>query len=99
MPSRKPDIRSFSPEALTEHMLGMGEKAFRAKQVYEWLWRKGATDFASMTNLSVPLREKLAEEFDFVHMQLVEEQVRRAHPHRFAFDGVHLLASGVQPGL
>ena len=88
MPSRKPDIRSFSPEALTEHMLGMGEKAFRAKQVYEWLWRKGATNFASMTNLSVPLREKLAEEFDFVHMQLVEEQVSSDRTIKCAFQSL-----------
>ena len=88
MPSRKPDIRSFSPEALTEHMLGMGEKAFRAKQVYEWLWRKGATDFSSMTNLSVPLREKLADEFDFVHMKLVEEQVSSDRTIKCAFQSL-----------
>ncbi len=40
-----------------------GEKAFRAKQVYEWLWKKGAYEFSDMTNLSLELREKLEERF------------------------------------
>lgn len=43
----------------------MGEKPFRAKQVSDWLWRKGAHDFDSMTNLSKDLRERLKENFIF----------------------------------
>lgn len=41
----------------------MGEPAFRAKQVYEWLWAKSCTDFDEMSNLSKSLREKLKEQF------------------------------------
>lgn len=41
----------------------MGEKAFRAKQVYEWLWQKSCTSFDEMSNLSKPLREKLRAHF------------------------------------
>jgi 23S rRNA (adenine2503-C2)-methyltransferase len=41
----------------------MGEKKFRAKQVYEWLWQKQAMSFADMTNLSKELRQRLGEEF------------------------------------
>ncbi len=41
----------------------MGEPAFRAKQVYEWLWAKSCTDFDEMSNLSKVLREKLKEQF------------------------------------
>jgi 23S rRNA (adenine2503-C2)-methyltransferase len=43
----------------------MGEKPFRAKQVYEWLWLKQARDFESMSNLSKPLRASLEENFTF----------------------------------
>ena len=41
----------------------LGEKPFRAKQIYSWLWKKSAVDFDEMTNLSKELREKLKEHF------------------------------------
>lgn len=41
----------------------MGEPAFRAKQVFEWLWAKSSTEFDEMSNLSKSLREKLKEQF------------------------------------
>jgi len=39
----KIDIRSLSLEALQEHFIRMGEKSFRAKQIYEWLWKNRAS--------------------------------------------------------
>ena len=50
-----PELESFFDE--------MGEKKFRAKQVYEWLWLKHATSFADMTNLGKDLRQQLGEHF------------------------------------
>lgn len=44
-------------------MASMGEKSFRARQIYEWLWQKGAQSFDDMTNLSKDLRTRLNEEF------------------------------------
>jgi len=61
----KPDIRSLSREEILSWAEEEGEKKFRANQIYEWLWQKGARDFSAMTNLSKVLREKLAEKFDF----------------------------------
>jgi len=60
----KKDIRLLSKEDLVGVFAEMGEPKFRAKQVYEWLWQKGATSFIEMTNLSKPLREKLKEAFE-----------------------------------
>ena len=57
------DIRKLTREDLTEWFLAHGEKKFRAKQVYEWLWKRGAHSFDEMTNLSKGLREKLRAEF------------------------------------
>ncbi len=57
------DIRQLSLELLTSILLEMGEKKFRAKQIYEWLWKKSAHSFAEMTNLSLALREKLEAQF------------------------------------
>jgi len=39
------DIRSLSLEQLTSELILLGERPFRAKQVYEWLWKKGARSF------------------------------------------------------
>lgn len=59
----KTDIRNLSLEDLKKRFLDLGEKAFRANQVYEWLWKKSAFSFDEMSNLSKPLREKLNELF------------------------------------
>lgn len=57
------NIRSLTYPELEVFFLQMGEKKFRAKQVWEWLWQKGAQSFADMTNLSKDLRQKLGENF------------------------------------
>ena len=55
----KIDIRSLNYKELQEEMTRIGEKAFRGKQIYEWLHVKLADSFQEMTNLSRSLREKL----------------------------------------
>ena len=57
------NIRDLSKEELLRYFEEMGEKKFRAQQVYEWLWTKHARSFADMTNLSKELRQKLGENF------------------------------------
>lgn len=59
------DIRDLSIEELTELFKELGEPAFRAKQVHQWLWQKGALSFEEMSNLPKSLREKLQENFSF----------------------------------
>lgn len=57
------NIRHFNYEQIEDYFLNINEKKFRAKQVYEWLWKKHAHSFDDMTNLSKELRNKLSEEF------------------------------------
>lgn len=57
------DIRKMNAEQLKNAMVKLGEKPFRAKQVHEWLWKRSATSFEDMTNLSKDLRAKLEEAF------------------------------------
>ena len=59
----KQDIKSLTLEELTEAIRQMGDKPFRAKQIYQWLHQKLVADFDEMSNLSKPLREKLKEQF------------------------------------
>lgn len=72
---KKQDIRKLSPQALKTYFEEMGEKAFRAKQVYEWLWKKSAHSFDSMTNLSLSLREMLKENFELNPVVVHEAQL------------------------
>ncbi|MDT3404485.1 23S rRNA (adenine2503-C2)-methyltransferase [Mucilaginibacter terrae] len=70
----KIDIRSLSLEALQQHFTAMGEKAFRAKQVYEWLWKKSCFSFEDMSNLSKDLRQKMADLFTINHVVINNSQ-------------------------
>lgn len=63
MKSDKQNIRHLSLPALQQYFNTIGEKPFRAKQVYEWLWQKHAGSFEAMTNLSKQLRSSLEEHF------------------------------------
>ena len=57
----KIDIKSLNLEELTGFIVKNGEKAFRAKQVYQWLHVKQVDTFDEMTNLSKAFREKLEQ--------------------------------------
>ena len=65
MSTTKTDIRGLSQDALIAFFEQHGEKAFRAKQVYQWLWQKSAASFEEMTNLSKETRALLDEHFEF----------------------------------
>lgn len=71
----KKDIRSLSVDELKIEMESIGEKAFRAKQVYEWLHTKLADSFEEMTNLSKDLREKLDGAYRIPSVKMLERQV------------------------
>jgi 23S rRNA (adenine2503-C2)-methyltransferase len=55
----KKDILSYNLDKLTDEISFLGEKRFRAKQIYEWLHVKNATDFNEMTNIPLSFRIKL----------------------------------------
>ena len=57
----KTDIKSLTLPGLKEYVSQLGEPAFRAGQIFDWLHNKRVLDFGEMTNLSAALREKLAE--------------------------------------
>ncbi|HVG42119.1 MAG TPA: hypothetical protein VM888_10960 [Chitinophagaceae bacterium] len=74
MKSGAANIRHLSLEQLIAYFEELGEKKFRAKQVYEWIWKNGATGFEAMTNLSKELRTKLTEHFSFPALQVETTQ-------------------------
>ncbi len=82
---KKKDIRQLSFEGLINEMALLGEKSFRAKQIYEWLWKKRAIHFDQMTNLSKELRNKLSENYDIHAISLSEAQYSSDKTIKIAF--------------
>lgn len=68
------DIRKETTEQLTRFLVERGEKAFRTKQIQEWLWQKSAIDFDSMSNLSLQTRELLKSNFDILPIRIHQQQ-------------------------
>lgn len=58
------DIRLLNFQELEQQLLEAGEQKFRAKQIWQWIWQKGARSFEEMTNLSVELRQFLSLHFE-----------------------------------
>lgn len=73
--SIKKDIRSLSLEELAQELKVFGEPAYRAKQVYDWLWNKRAIHFSDMSNLSLGFREKLNEHFSINAVEIHDLQI------------------------
>jgi 23S rRNA (adenine2503-C2)-methyltransferase len=71
------DFRTLSLEDIKTYLETTGEKPFRAKQIHEWLWQKGAGSFDEMTNLSRDLRNKLKEEFVINSLVVDTKQVSK----------------------
>ena len=97
------DIRELKLAELEDFFKGIDEKSFRAKQVYDWLWKKHMTGFDQMTNLSHSLRDQLSLNFYFRALQLITTQVSSDGTRKYGFktsdnliiEGV-LIPSGVR---
>ena len=73
----KKDICSLSYEEMKKEVEQLGEKSFRAGQIYEWVHVKLAEHFDEMTNLSKPLRERLKEEYEIPEVKMLERQISK----------------------
>ena len=71
----KTDIKSLDYDELKDFFVSIGEKPFRAKQVYQWMHENLADGFEEMTNLSKNLREKLAETCEYTCLENVQTLV------------------------
>ncbi len=73
----KKDLRSMLPEEIGEYLASIGEKSFRAGQIFKWV-SAGAKGFDEMSNLSLKLREKLSEDFFLDMPTIAKKQVSAA---------------------
>ena len=72
--SQKTNLIGLSRDQLTAEMASIGEKPFRAKQLWHWLYNRGETDFLKMTSISKVMQERLAERY-VVRRPLVEREL------------------------
>ncbi len=90
------DIKTLDFQQLKDWVNSIGEKDFRAKQIYKWLWNKNVNDFDQMTDLSKKLRALLKENFEIRPISVFSQQKSKDGTIKYAFklhDG--LLIEGV----
>ncbi len=82
----KIELTNLSKEELTSEIVKIGEKAFRAKQLWQWIYFRGVTDFNEMSNLSLALRQKLQENFTITRPKIVAEQISIDKTHKWLLE-------------
>lgn len=75
MTLKKENIRNLTIDELTTSIAAIGEKKFRAKQIFEWLWKKNASTFDEMSSLSLALREQLENNYYIDKIKVEEQQI------------------------
>ncbi|PXV89506.1 23S rRNA (adenine2503-C2)-methyltransferase [Lachnotalea glycerini] len=71
------DIKSLNMEQLKDEIVSIGDKAFRAKQIYDWLHVKLAESFDEMSNIPVSLRERLKLTYEIINVSSIEIQTSK----------------------
>ena len=87
------DIRDLTLAELRAELEAMGEKPFRAAQVFEWLYKKKAASFDEFTNLAKPLRDKLSARFAIRGLEVADKRESTDGTTKFLFrlgDGEHV---------
>lgn len=82
----KTELLGLSKEEIAEQISKLGEKPFRAKQLWQWLYYHGVSDFEKMTSFSKDLRAKLAENFTITRPKIVTEQISVDKTHKWLLE-------------
>ena len=82
----KMSIYSIRLDQLEEYMISIGEKKFRAKQIYDWLYKKRVTDCSEMKNIPKSLQEKLKDEFEITTLNTIIKQESADGTMKFLFE-------------
>lgn len=83
---QKTEIIGLSKEELAQTLSDLGEKPFRAKQIWQWLYFRGARSFDEMTNLSKDLRLKLSQNFILARPKIITEQISKDKTHKWLLE-------------
>ncbi len=95
----KKNIREYSLPELKVYFESIGEKKFRAIQVYEWLWKKNVRSFEEMTNISLEGRENLKKHFNLqaLTVDTIQHSSDGTHKSRFMTHDGHFMEGVIIP--
>ncbi len=80
------NIKDYNLEELKQELIKLGEKAFRAEQIFKWIYQENVTSFDEMTNLSLELREKLKKEYTLCIYKIIKKQESEDGTKKYLFD-------------
>ena len=80
------NIKDYSLDELKEELKEIGEKPFRAEQIFKWLYEARVSNFDDMTNLSLELREKLKQAYEIKEFKILKKQVASDGTKKYLFD-------------
>ena len=80
------NIKEYNLDELQNEILAIGEKKFRAEQIFKWLYVDKVKEFDEMTNLSMELREKLKQEYTICNFKILKKQEASDGTKKYLFD-------------
>ena len=80
------NIKDYDLEELKNELANLGEKPYRAEQIFKWLYDEKVQSFEEMTNLSLPLREKLKEKYTICNFNILKKQQSKDGTIKYLFD-------------
>ena len=80
------NIKDYNLEELKKELIRIGEKPFRAEQIFKWIYQENVTSFDEMTNLSLELREKLKQNYSLCIFNILKRQESSDGTIKYLFD-------------
>lgn len=80
------NIKNYNLEDLKEELIALGEKKYRAEQVFQWIYVEKVQSFDEMTNLSIELREKLKKHYTMCNFKILKKQESSDGTKKYLFD-------------
>ena len=80
------NIKDYNLEQLEQELIKIGEKKFRAEQIFKWIYQEKVKKFDEMTNISIELREKLKENYTMCNFKILKKQQSKDGTIKYLFD-------------
>ena len=80
------NIKEYNLDELQDELVNLGEKKYRAEQIFKWLYVDKVKEFDEMTNLSIELREKLKKEYTICNFKILKKQESSDGTKKYLFD-------------